>query len=163
MIATSSRPNQGLNESQMDSVVRTMNHLLADEFLLYTKTLNYHWNVTGPRFRSLHEFFEEQYEKLAELIDAIAETARKNGGRALGTMSEFLKETHLREREVEAPSAERMVENLLNDHEGIIRELRDAVRKCDEDWNAADAADFLTSVMEDHQKMAWMLRATSEH
>ncbi|MGH9628858.1 MAG: Dps family protein, partial [Bryobacteraceae bacterium] len=90
--------NIGLTEQQREGVVETLNRLLADETVLYIKTRNFHWNVAGPRFHQLHEFFEEQYEKLAGIIDDVAENARQFGGHAIGTLSEYLEKSRLKEQ-----------------------------------------------------------------
>ncbi|HYP09431.1 MAG TPA: DNA starvation/stationary phase protection protein [Bryobacteraceae bacterium] len=151
--------NTGLTEQQRHGVVETLNRLLADEHVLYIKTRNYHWNVVGPRFHSLHVFLEEQYGQLAETIDEVAETARQFGGVAAGTMKEFLQQTRLRETPGQVPDEDGILRDLLNDHESVTRALREDVERADEEYKAADAADFLTSILEKHNKMAWMLRA----
>jgi starvation-inducible DNA-binding protein len=89
--------NIGLSEAQREGVVTILNTLLSDEYLLYTKTRNYHWNVVGPQFHDLHKFFEAQYNALNEIVDDVAERARALGGNAFGTMAEFLKHTRLKE------------------------------------------------------------------
>lgn len=151
--------NTGLEPEQRSGVVEALNQLLADEYLLYTKTRKYHWNVVGPRFHDLHLFFEKQYEELDEIIDQVAENARQFGGVALGTLAEFARESRLKEKPGENPDAEQMIADLLADHETIARELREDIEKADEELEAQDAADFLTSVLEQHNKMAWMLRS----
>jgi starvation-inducible DNA-binding protein len=151
--------NNGMNEEQRRGVVQTLNRLLADEHILYVKTRNYHWNVVGPRFHSLHLFLEEQYKQLEETIDEVAETTRQFGGIAFGTMKEFLQHTRLQENPGRVPDEDGMLRDLLNDHETIIRTLREDVDRVDDEYKAVDAADFLTSVLEKHSKMAWMLRA----
>jgi starvation-inducible DNA-binding protein len=151
--------NTGLNEDYRRGVVDMLNRLLADEHVLYIKTRNYHWNVTGPRFHSLHIFLEEQYNELAETIDEVAETARQFGGFAFGTMTEFLRESRLAEHPGRVPDEDTMLRDLLEDHQAIIRALRHDIDRSDEEYKAADAADFLTAVLEKHNKMAWMLRA----
>lgn len=90
-------PNIGLSDEQREGVVGILNTLLADEYVLYTKTRNYHWNVVGPQFNDLHKFFEAQYNALNEIVDDVAERSRALGGSALGTMTEFLKFTRLKE------------------------------------------------------------------
>jgi starvation-inducible DNA-binding protein len=149
----------GLTESSKQIVVNVLNALLADEYLLYTKTRNYHWNVTGARFHDLHKFFEEQYEKLDEVIDEIAETARQFGGYATGTMAEYIQTSHLQESPGEPPDDDGMIRALLHDHESIVRNLRPAVDRIAAELKATDAADFLTGILEAHNKMAWMLRS----
>ena len=156
---TAEHVNVGLQEHQRKGVVETLNVLLADETVLYLKTRNYHWNVVGPRFNDLHKFFEQQYTGLEKLIDEIAENARQFGGTALGTMTEYLQVARIREEAGVIPADDTMIRNLLEDHETIIRELRPAIERADEEFEAADAADFLTAVLEAHNKMAWMLRA----
>jgi len=151
--------NVGLSDDQRSAIVGSLNRLLADEHVLYIKTRNYHWNVVGPRFHSLHEFFEEVYDQLAEIIDEIAENARQFGGFACGTMTEFLQLARLKETPGRIPDQTDMLRDLLNDHEQIIRSLREDIEKADEELNAPDAADFLTSVLEQHNKIAWMTRS----
>jgi starvation-inducible DNA-binding protein len=155
-------PKIGLSEEVRDRVIGILNRTLADEHALYVKTRNYHWNVTGPQFHSLHEMFEDFYQKLAPLADEIAERARTLGGRAIGTMAEFSQQTRLSEQPGEAPEARKMVENLLADHEQIIRELRQDVDVCADELHDQGTADFLTGLMEQHEKMAWMHRAFLE-
>jgi starvation-inducible DNA-binding protein len=151
--------NVGLDDNKRSGIVDTLNVLLADEFLLYTKTRNYHWNVMGPRFHDLHVFFEKQYEQLDEIMDEVAENARQFGGFATATMTEYIKESRLKEFPGKHPEEDQMIADLLADHETIIRALREDIEKADEQYEAADAADFLTSILEEHNKMAWMLRA----
>jgi starvation-inducible DNA-binding protein len=156
---TQERTNVGLDDGKRSGIVEALNALLADEFLLYTKTRKYHWNVMGPRFHDLHLFFEKQYEQLDEIMDEVAENAREFGGFATATMTEYLKISRLKENPDEQLDEDGMITNLLTDHETIIRQLRVDIQKADDEYNAADASDFLTGVLEDHNKMAWMLRA----
>jgi starvation-inducible DNA-binding protein len=151
--------NNGLSRERSRGVIETLNRLLADEHVLYVKSRNYHWNVVGPRFHSLHLFLEEQYKQLEEIIDEVAETARQFGGVALGTMKEFLHSTRLQEHPGRGLDEDAMLRNLLNDHETIIRCLREDIERADDEYKAVEAADFLTSVLEKHNKMAWMLRS----
>jgi starvation-inducible DNA-binding protein len=151
--------NTGLTSDQRAGVVDTLNRLLADEHVLYIKTRNYHWNVTGPRFHDLHLFLETQYEELATVIDEVAENARMFGGFAAGSMKEFLKLARLKENNGEVPDENGILQDLVEDHESIIRSLRDDIDRADDEFNAVDAADFLTGVLEKHNKMAWMLRS----
>ena len=152
----------GLNEKNRVGGVEILNRLLSDEYVLYTKTRNYHWNVTGSDFNELHKFFESQYEALDEIIDSVAERARALGGNSLGTLKEFLQETRLEEFPSEAPKAPKMISNLLKDHELVIQGLREDLVTCAEKYGDAGTNDFLTGLMEQHEKMAWMLRAFLE-
>jgi starvation-inducible DNA-binding protein len=154
--------NIGLADEQREGVVAMLNTLLADEYLLYTKTRNYHWNVVGPQFNDLHKFFEAQYNDLSEIVDDVAERARSVGGNALGTMAEFIKHSRLKEQAGHYPEARGMIANLLADHETIIQRLRVDLETCSEIYHDAGTNDFLTGLMERHEKMAWMLRAFLE-
>jgi starvation-inducible DNA-binding protein len=152
-------PNIGLASGQRDGVVEILSTLLADEYVLYTKTRNYHWNVVGPQFNDLHKFFEAQYEALDGFIDEVAERARTMGGRAVGTLAEFLELSRLEEQPKRAPEAREMIADLLADHETIVRALRADLESAMTTHKDAGTSDFLTGLMEKHEKMAWMLRA----
>lgn len=154
--------NIGLSESNRDSVVRILNNLLADEYVLYTKTRNYHWNVVGPQFNDLHKFFQEQYGALDEMVDEVAERARSLGGKAYGTLAEFSQHSRLKEQPGKQPAAATMVANLQADHEAMVRTLRADLETVMEKHNDAGTNDFLTGLMEKHEKMAWMLRSFNE-
>lgn len=149
----------GMTQEHREGVVRILNALLADEYLLYTKTRNYHWNVVGRQFNDLHKFFEAQYEVIDDIIDDVAERSRALGLRSVATMTEFLKLTRLKENPSVFPAALDMVGDLLADHESIIRTLRTDLEDCAEKFKDAGTNDFLTGLMEKHEKMAWMLRA----
>jgi starvation-inducible DNA-binding protein len=152
--------NIGIPEPETKKVALLLNTLLADEFVLYTKTRNYHWNVQGMHFHSLHLFFEDQYDELAEMIDTIAERTRALGHFALGTMKDFLEITRLLE-DNDVGDEKTMLNNLLNDHETVIRELRNDQEKAAEIHDPG-TSDFLTAIMEKHEKMAWMIRSHLE-
>ena len=147
----------GLKESSRAKVLGLLDAVLADEYVLYTKTRNFHWNVVGPRFNDMHKFFESQYEILDGHVDATAERSRSLGGRALGSLKELLGAARLKESMGRTLKAELMTAELLRDHETLIRTLRADV---DETARLGDAgtADFLTGLLEEHEKMAWMLR-----
>lgn len=151
--------NIGIPDDARQRVVAILNTLLADEFLLYTKTRNFHWNVTGPQFNDLHKFFEAQYEALDETIDEVAERARALGGRALGTLEEFRASARLGEKPGTAPSARDMLATLLADHESLIRALREDIATVTDRHRDVGTGDFLTGLLEEHEKAAWMLRS----
>ncbi len=150
----------GLTNDQRAGVSGILNRALSDEHVLYIRTRNFHWNVTGMHFKSLHEFFEEQYKQIEISIDEIAERARSLGFRAIGSMTEFLAHASLKENNpAEVPDATGMLRSLLNDHESIIKQLREDIDTCDDVHKDAGTADFLTEKLEAHEKMAWMIRA----
>ena len=152
------KTNIGISESNAQKVATLLNILLADEYILYTKTRNYHWNVVGSNFQELHKFFENQYDQLDGAIDNIAERVRALGHWSLGSLKEFIKIARLSEDE-EASGKEAMIQNLLNDHETLIRLLREDIAATTDKYEDVGTADFLTGLMEAHEKMAWMLRA----
>jgi starvation-inducible DNA-binding protein len=155
-------PNLGIPEGHRSAVVQLLNALLADEYLLYTKTRNFHWNVIGPQFHDLHLFFEKQYEQLDAIIDGVAERVRTLGGPALGTLAEFQRHARLSEQPAVYPAAKEMVTSLLADHESVVRQLRQDIAACDSKFFDAGTSDFLTGLLEQHEKMAWTLRAFLE-
>lgn len=152
------KPNIGLDEKLSADTCALLNVLLADEFSLYARTRNAHWNVTGPAFSVLHKFFEEQYDELADILDNVAERVRMLGGVAAGSLATVTATTRLVEAKDE-PGAMKMVMGLLTDHETIIRALRADISTVNDTHKDVGTADFLTGVMEAHEKMAWMLRA----
>jgi len=153
------KPKIGIADDHRAATVGILNDLLADEFVLYTKSRNYHWNVVGPQFSELHKLFETQYEQLDEFIDQVAERARALDGRAYGTLAEFSQHSRLKERPGEAPAARDMIADLLADHETMIRQLRQDAETVMNKHGDSGTNDFLIGLMEDHEKTAWMLRA----
>jgi starvation-inducible DNA-binding protein len=119
----------------------------------------YHWDVVGPQFRTLHELFEEQYEVLTETIDKYAERIRALGGYPVGTAEGFLQIASVKETPGTIPMPTQMVARLVEDHELIIRTLREQIDQCSKNFHDEGTADFLTGVMEGHEEMAWMLRS----
>ena len=142
----------------LQKVANILNDDLADEYVLLTKTRNYHWNIEDHRFNDLHKFFEEQYELLSAAVDEIAERVRSVGGRTRATLKEFINSSQIREDIGSYPNADTMLGNLLSDHETIIKTLRKNINECQE-LNDEGTANFLTDKMEQHEKMAWMLRS----
>ncbi len=133
--------------------------LLADTYTLYLKTQNFHWNVTGPLFHSLHKMFEEEYIELAAAVDEIAERIRALGAHAPGSFSDFLKLTSIQE-ETKTPIASDMVKRLLADHEIVIAHLQ-SLMPVAQKLNDEATLDLLITRTEIHQKTAWMLRSSS--
>lgn len=151
--------NIGLTDEQRNGVCELLNRDLADSYLLLIKTKKYHWDVTGPEFRSLHQLWEEQYQQLSENIDAIAERVRALGNFPVGTAEGFLRYATIKEHTGDVPAAYRMVANLIDDHEQVIRNLRGHIDQCAEQFHDQGTADFLTGLMEQHEEIAWMLRS----
>ncbi len=156
----SMKVNIGISEEHREKIAAGLSKVLADSYLLYLKTHNYHWNVTGELFHQLHEQFEEQYTELAEAIDEIAERIRAIGFRAPGSFKEFNEITSI-EEDTDQPKAMEMVERLAAANEQVIRTARQAL----EPAKAADdeaTIDLLTERLTLHSKTAWMLRSHLE-
>ncbi|HMI61879.1 MAG TPA: DNA starvation/stationary phase protection protein [Puia sp.] len=149
----------GISPANLQSVATEMCKLLADEFLLYTKTRNAHWNVEGTDFHSMHVFFEQQYEQLDEIMDSVAERIRQLGHYAPATLKSFLNLTHLTEQLGERNDSLGFIKELLIDHENIIIFLRENINRFAGEYGDAGTSDYITGLMEDHEKMAWFLRA----
>lgn len=156
------QPNIGIENKNREAVLQMLGNLLADEYTLYTKTRKYHWNVTGPRFHPLHELFKAQYTQLDVIVDELAERIPQLGGKAAATMEEFNHAARISEDPGQFPDANKMISNLLADHEAIIRTLRTDSDACLEKYGDAGTNDFLIGIMEQHEKTAWMLRAHLE-
>lgn len=140
------------------AVVGALSEFLASTYVLYQKSLFYHWNVTGPNFVSLHELFEQHYEDLHKAGDEIAERIRALGHFTPGTMQEFTTHSRVKEDTRLPGSAEEMVKNLLADHEGCSRQADDVLKKADESGDDV-TVDMMVERMGFHDKAAWMLRS----
>jgi starvation-inducible DNA-binding protein len=146
--------------SDNDKVVEAMSHLLADSYTLYLKTHNYHWNVTGPMFTTLHTLFETQYNDLALAVDEIAERIRSLGARAPGSYSEFSRLATVKEASGE-PSAKDMIEHLVGDQAAVVTSAKRVVEAAEAAKDLA-SADLGTRRIDVHEKNAWMLRSHLE-
>ena len=151
--------NIGISQQNLFTVAAALSKLLADEFVLYTKTRNAHWNVEGPDFHSMHIFFEQQYEALDETMDSVAERIRQLGHFAPATLKSFLSLTHLTEASREKNDSQGFLKELLVDHENIIIYCRENINRFANEYGDLGTSDFVTGLMEEHEKMAWMLRA----
>lgn len=149
--------NIGIDRKQREEIASGLSKLLADSYSLYLKTHNYHWNVTGPQFNTLHTMFEGQYTELAAAVDEIAERIRTLGIKAPGSYSDFAKLTSIDEGSGEE-SAEEMIRQLVIGQETVVRTAREAFPAA-ELANDEPTADLLTQRMQLHEKNAWMLRS----
>jgi len=157
-MATSPFPiNIGISEKDRQAIATGLSHLLADTYTLYLKTHNFHWNVTGPMFQTLHLLFEEQYNELALASDQVAERIRALGFPAPGTYKAFAEMSSIPEEEG-VPSAEEMIRALVEGQETVVRTARSLFKTVD-DASDETTADLLTQRMQIHEKNAWMLRS----
>lgn len=151
----------GLDGNARKAVAEALNGVLADTFVLYQKTHSYHWNVTGPHFHSLHVMFEEQYREMWDALDVLAERVRALGHFAPASGKAFLVTSAIETTEEAPPAAALMVQNLLADHETLIRRAREALDVA-ADVNDAASEDLITQRIQTHEKTAWMLRALTQ-
>jgi starvation-inducible DNA-binding protein len=147
----------GISDQDRKVIAEGLSRLLADTYTLYLKTHNYHWNVTGPLFNTLHLMFEQQYTELALAVDAIAERIRALGHPAPGSYQAYATLTSIQE-EAEVPAAEEMVRRLVQGQEAVVRTARGLFPAVDAAHDEP-TADLLTQRMQVHEKNAWMLRS----
>lgn len=147
----------GIEENDRREIAQGLSKLLADTYTLYLKTHNFHWNVTGPMFQTLHLMFEQQYNELALAVDLIAERIRALGFPAPGTYKEFVDLSSISEEEG-VPSAEDMIRKLVEGQEAVVRTAR-SIFPAVERAHDEPTADLLTQRMQVHEKTAWMLRS----
>jgi starvation-inducible DNA-binding protein len=150
----------GINQLERKKIADGLSRLLADSYTLYLKTHNYHWNVVGPMFQTLHLMFEAQYTELALAVDLIAERIRALGVRAPGSYAEFSKLSSIKEDQ-DLPQALQMIKNLVEGQESVIRTARSLLPLVGE-VNDEASADLLTQRIQLHEKTAWMLRSLLE-
>jgi starvation-inducible DNA-binding protein len=160
LLMTSMQVNTGIAEKERHEIADGLSRLLADSYVLYVKTHNFHWNVTGPMFQALHTMFESQYTELAAAVDEIAERIRALGFPAPGSFSEFTKLASVKEAAGHI-SAQDMIRQLVEGHETIARTCRNVFPAVDR-ANDEASADLLTIRMQHHEKTAWMLRSLLE-
>lgn len=152
--------NIGISDSDRKTIVEGLSRLLADTYTLYLKTHNFHWNVTGPQFRTLHLMFEEEYNELWTAVDLVAERIRALGHFAPGSYRDFGKLTSIAESDG-VPPANDMIRQLVDGHETVIRTARSLFPVADQAKDEA-TADLLTQRIQLHEKTAWMLRSLLE-
>ena len=156
-----SAPNIGISDKDRAAIAQGLSQLLADTYTLYLTTHNFHWNVTGPMFNSLHAMFMAQYTELWNAVDPIAERIRSLGHAAPGSYAQFAKLSSLRDAPATPPKALDMVRILVEGHEGVARTARALFPLVDK---ASDepSADLLTQRLTVHEQAAWMLRSLLE-
>ena len=147
----------GISDQQRETIAEGLSALLADTYTLYLKTQNFHWNVTGPMFVTLHQLTETRYTELALAVDEVAERIRALGVTAPGSWSQFSALSSLNE-ETGVPSAEDMIRQLVADQEAVARTARAVLPKADKAGDQP-SADLLTRRLDVHEKNAWMLRS----
>lgn len=149
----------GITDANRDGVANELAKILADEYVLYTKTKNAHWNIEGPDFYDKHKFFEAQFGELDIIIDSVAERIRTLGHYVDAMLKAFLSVTRFTEEKSEKNDSAGYLKELLIDHETLIMSLRGNIHVFANDYNDLGTSDFITGLMESHEKMAWFLRS----
>ena len=148
----------GIPDKDLEEIATLLNTLLADEYVLYTKTRNAHWNVNGQDVQDLHKFFESQYLELDIIINDIAKRVRSLGHFALGSLKNFLNVTHMDEEYFDFGNPRQIIQILVKDHETIIHIIRNDITPVSVKYSELDTTDFVSGLMKKHEKMASLLR-----
>ena len=148
----------GITPKNLKKSAAILATILSNEMTLYVKTRKFHWNISGNSFMELHKLFEDQYRILEANIDDVAERISQLGEKTIGTMKEFVENSTLKESPNEYPSQKQMLEELLGNHEQLATEFRAYIPVFENENNDIGSADFITGLLQEHEKMAWILR-----
>jgi len=148
----------GITPKNLKKSATILATILSNEMTLYVKTRKFHWNISGNSFMELHKLFEDQYRILEANIDEVAERISQLGEKTIGTMKEFVENSTLKESPNEYPSQKQMLEELLGNHEQLATEFRAYIPIFENENNDIGSADFITGLLQEHEKMAWILR-----
>ena len=151
-------PNIGISPQNLKNSAHILATILSNEMTLYVKTRKFHWNISGNSFMELHKLFEDQYRILEANIDEVAERISQLGEKTIGTMKEFIENSTLKESPKEYASQKNMLEELLENHEQMVTEFRGYIPEFENDNKDFGSADFITGLLQEHEKMAWVLR-----
>jgi starvation-inducible DNA-binding protein len=151
--------NVGISEKNRQAISEQLEIVLADEFVLYSKTLNFHWNIEGPDFHPVHLYLESLYNEQQGIVDTVAEKIRITGHYVSASLKKYSELTHLTEKTKGKNDSQSIYAELLADHESIILFLREEIKPMAETWKDEGVSDYLTGLMEQHEKTAWMLRS----
>ena len=153
------KANIGISDKNREAIAEQLSKILADEFMLYSKTLNAHWNIEGPDFHTVHVYLETLYNKQQEIVDTVAERIRAIGHYVPAQLNKYLELTHLSEEPLDKNDSKSLFTELLEDHESIIIFLRENIKPMADKLKAEGVSDYITGLMEYHEKTAWMLRS----
>ncbi len=151
--------NIGISDKNRQTVSEQLSKILADEFVLYSKTLNAHWNIEGPDFHTAHVYLETLYNEQQGIVDTVAEKIRAIGHYVPAQLNKYLELTHLSERALDKNDSQALFAELLSDHESIIMFIRENIKPVADKLMAEGVSDYITGLMEYHEKTAWMLRS----
>jgi len=152
-------PNIGISEENRQAIAEQLSKILADEFVIYSKTLNAHWNIEGPDFHSVHLYFETLYNEQQIIVDTVAEKIRTIGHYVPAQLGKYLELTHLTETAPKKNDSQTFFVDLLEAHESTIVFIRENIKPFADNLKAQGISDYITGLMEHHEKTAWMIRA----
>lgn len=153
------KANIGITDKNRQAIADQLSKILADEFMLYSKTLNAHWNIEGPDFHPVHLYLETLYNEQQKIVDTVAEKIRTLGHYAPAQLNKYLELTHFSDDAPPKNDSKTYFAQLLQDHESIIIFLRENIKPVADKLKAEGISDYITGLMEYHQKTAWMLRS----
>lgn len=151
--------NIGISDKNRQIIAKQLSKILADEFVLYSKTLSAHWNIEGPDFHAVHLYLETLFNQQQGIVDTVAEKIRTLGHYVPAQLSKYLELTHLSEKAFKKNDSQTLFAELLEDHESIIVFIRENITPIADKLKAEGISDYITGLMESHEKTAWMLRA----
>ena len=152
-------PNIGISEQNRRAIAEQLSKILADEFMIYSKTLSAHWNIEGPDFHSVHLYLETLYNEQQVIVDTVAEKIRTIGHYVPAQLGKYLELTHLSETAVQKNDSRTLFADLLEAHESVIVFIRENIKPFADKLKAEGISDYITGLMEHHEKTAWMLRS----
>ena len=153
------KANIGISDKNRQIIADQLSKILADEFVVYSKTLNAHWNIEGPDFHAVHVYLETLYNEQQKIVDTVAERIRAMGHYVPAQLAKYLELTHLTEKSPDKNDSQTLFADLLQDHESIIMFLRENIKPIQDKLKAEGISDYITGLMEHHTKTAWMLRS----
>ncbi len=151
--------NIGISDQNRQSIAEQLSKILADEFVIYSKTLSAHWNIEGPDFHSVHLYLETLYNEQQTIVDTVAEKIRTLGHYVPAQLGKYLELTHLSETAPQKNDSKTLFADLLEDHQSVIVFIRENIKPFADKLKAEGISDYITGLMEHHEKTAWMLRA----
>lgn len=153
------KANIGISDKNRQTIANQLSIILSDEFVLYSKTLNAHWNIEGPDFHAAHLYLETLYNEQQGIIDTVAEKIRALGHYVSAQLNKYLELTHLSEDSLKKNDSQTFFKDLLDDHESIIVFIRENIKPIADELKGEGISDYVTGLMEYHMKTAWMLRS----
>lgn len=153
------KANIGISDKNRQTIADQLSKILADEFVIYSKTLNAHWNVEGPDFHAVHVYLETLYNEQQKIVDTVAERIRAMGHYVPAQLVKYLELTHLTEKSPDKNDSQTLFADLLQDHESVIMFIRENIKPIQDKLKAEGISDYITGLMEYHTKTAWMLRS----